>query len=76
MARRKQQRASSGAPSIRNGMGGPALNPIGLSNARGGKPMYLDGNVALQEHVTEWQKFWDNPRKVERFSKPVRSRIK
>jgi hypothetical protein len=48
MARRKQSRsASSGAPGISNGMGGPALNPIGLSQ-RGGHN-YLDPNVALQE---------------------------
>ena len=48
MARRKQPRsASSGAPGFSNGMGGPALNPIGLSQ-RGGVN-YLDGSVALQE---------------------------
>ena len=48
MARRKQPRsASSGAPGFSNGMGGPALNPIGLSQ-RGGVN-YLDPNVALQE---------------------------
>ena len=48
MARRKQPRsASSGAPGIRNGMGGPALNPLGLSQ-RGGVN-YLDPSVALQE---------------------------
>ena len=48
MARRKQPRsASSGAPGISNGMGGPALNPIGLSQ-RGGVN-YLDPSVALQE---------------------------
>jgi hypothetical protein len=48
MARRKQTRsASSGAPGISNGMGGPALNPIGLSQ-RGGVN-YLDPSVALQE---------------------------
>ena len=65
------------SPSVKRGgkLGSPALNPIGLSNARGNKPLYLDGNVAIQEHVTEWQKFWDNPRKVERFSQPVRSRL-
>ena len=74
MARRKQSRASSGAPSVRNGMG-PALNPIGLSNARGGKGLYLDGNVALAEFKSEWEKFFDDPKKVQRFSQPVRSRI-
>ena len=48
MARRKQPRsASSGAPGISNGMGGPALNPLGLSQ-RGGVN-YLDPSVALQE---------------------------
>ena len=48
MARRKQPRsASSGAPGFSNGMGGPALNPIGLSQ-RGGVN-YLDPSVALQE---------------------------
>ena len=48
MARRKQPRsASSGAPGFSNGMGGPALNPIGLSQ-RGGIN-YLDPSVALQE---------------------------
>ena len=48
MARRKQPRsASSGAPGISNGIGGPALNPIGLSQ-RGGVN-YLDPSVALQE---------------------------
>ena len=48
MARRKQPRsASSGAPGFSNGMGGPPLNPIGLSQ-RGGVN-YLDPSVALQE---------------------------
>ena len=48
MTRRKQPRsASSGAPGISNGMGGPALNPLGLSQ-RGGVN-YLDESVALQE---------------------------
>ena len=48
MARRKQSRsASSGAPGVVNGMGGPALNPIGLSQ-RGGVN-YLDPTVAMQE---------------------------
>jgi hypothetical protein len=48
MARRKQPRsASSGAPGFSNGMGGPALNPLGLSQ-RGGVN-YLDPSVALQE---------------------------
>ena len=48
MASRKQPRsASSGAPGISNGMGGPALNPLGLSQ-RGGVN-YLDPSVALQE---------------------------
>ena len=48
MARRNQPRsASSGAPGISNGMGGPALNPLGLSQ-RGGVN-YLDPSVALQE---------------------------
>ena len=48
MARRKQPRsASSGAPGISNGMGGPALNPLSLSQ-RGGVN-YLDPSVALQE---------------------------
>ena len=51
MARRKQSRsASSGAPGISNGMGGPALNPIGLQQAnRMPYGNYLDATVAMQE---------------------------
>ena len=48
MGRRRPPRCGgSGAPGISNGMGGPALNPIGLSQ-RGGVN-YLDPSVALQE---------------------------
>lgn len=45
-----QRSASSGAPGIRNGMGGPALNPIGI-NTPGRMPHgnFLDPNVALKE---------------------------
>jgi hypothetical protein len=47
MARRKQTRASSGAPGISNGIG-PALNPLGLQQAN---PMrhgnFLDPTTAL-----------------------------
>ena len=64
------------SPSVkRGGSIGPALNPIGLSNARGGKGLYLDGNVALAEYESEWEKFFDDPKKVQRFSQPVRSRL-
>ena len=51
MARRKQPRsASSGAPGISNGMGGPALNQLGLQQANQ-MPYgnYLDPSQALQE---------------------------
>ena len=66
-----------GSPSIKRGgkLGSPALNPIGLSNARGGKGLYLDGNVAKENYVSEWEKFFDDPKKVQRFSQPVRSRL-
>ena len=65
------------SPSVKRGgkLGSPALNPIGLSNARGGKGLYLDGNVALAEYQSEWEKFFDDPKKVQRFSQPVRSRL-
>ena len=64
------------SPSVKRGGGiGPALNPIGLSNARGGKGLYLDGNVALAEYQSEWEKFFDDPKRIERFSQPVRSRL-
>lgn len=74
--RRKPQRASSGAPGIKNGPGiGPALNPIGMGQTGPGTK-YLDPTVAAAEYVSPWQSFWDSPKQVERFSKPVRSRIK
>ena len=64
-------------PSVKRGgkLGSPALNPIGLSNARGGKGLYLDPHIARDEYVSEWEKFFDDPKKVQRFSQPVRSRI-
>ena len=70
-------RPNESSPSVKRGgkLGSPALNPIGLSNARGGKGLYLDGNTALAEYQSEWSKFFDDPKKVQRFSQPVRSRI-
>lgn len=63
------------SPSIkRGGSIGPALNPIGLQQGRK-KGLYLDGNTALAEYESEWEKFFADPKKVQRFSQPVRSRI-
>lgn len=64
------------SPSVKRGgkLGSPALNPIGLQQGRK-KGLYLDGNVALAEYQSEWEKFFDDPKKVQRFSQPVRSRI-
>ena len=74
MARRKQTRsASSGAPGISNGMGGPALNPIGLINAGGGQ-RYVDATVAADNYRTDWAKFWADEKAVVAFSVPVRKR--
>jgi len=76
MARRKQQRASSGAPGLKTGGSiGPALNPIGLQQTGPGQ-RYLDATVALEEHKTPWQKFWANEKAVNTFSRPVRSRLR
>ena len=65
------------SPSVKRGgkLGSPALNPIGLSNARGGKGLYLDGNVARDEYVSDWDRWSDDATAQARFSKPVRSRI-
>ena len=73
MAKQKQRKASSGAPGISNGMGGPALNPIGLSNAGGGQ-RYVDATVAADNYQTDWAKFWADEKAVANFSQPVRSR--
>jgi hypothetical protein len=63
------------SPSVkRGGSIGPALNPNGLQQGRK-KGLYLDGNVALAEYESEWSKFFDDPKKVQRFSQPVRSRL-
>ena len=63
------------SPSVKRGGGiGPALNPIGLQQGRK-KGFYLDGNTALAEYKSEWEKFFDDSKKVEHFSRPVRSRI-
>jgi hypothetical protein len=49
MARRKQARASSGAPGITNGIG-PALNPLGINQpGRFKHGHYLDPHQALLE---------------------------
>ena len=71
MARKRQ--ASSGAPGISNGMGGPALNPIGLINAGGGQ-RYVDATVAADNYRTDWAKFWADEKAVDAFSQPVRKR--
>lgn len=65
------------SPSIKRGgkLGSPALNPIGLSNARGGKGLYLDGNVAKDNYVSEWARWSDNEKAQAKFSQPVRSRM-
>lgn len=63
------------SPSVKRGGGlGPALNPIGLSNARGGKGLYLDGNTALAEYESEWDRWSDNEQAQSSFSQPVRPR--
>ena len=68
---------SEGSPSVKRGgkLGSPALNPIGLSNARGGKGLYLDGNVAKENYVSDWDRWSDNEKAQVRFSQPVRSRL-
>jgi hypothetical protein len=75
MARRKQQRASSGAPGIKNGMGGPSLNPIGLS--RGGQnPLFIDITVARDyyEQNSEWRQWHADADAQARWAAPVQPR--
>jgi hypothetical protein len=74
MARRKQTRASSGAPGVSNGMG-PALNPLGI-NQPGRMPRghYLDPTVALEEWESELEIWFKDPARVEAFGQPVRPR--
>lgn len=67
---------SKSTPSIKIGgkLGSPALNPIGLSNARGGKGLYLDPHTALEEYESDWDRWSANEKAQAQFSQPVRPR--
>jgi hypothetical protein len=74
MARRKQTRASSGAPGITNGIG-PALNPLGINQpGRFKHGHYLDPHQALLEFRSELEIWFDDDNRVAAFSQPVRKR--
>jgi hypothetical protein len=77
MARRKQARASSGAPGLQNGPGiGPALNPLGINNQPGRfkRGHYLDPTVALEEWESELSIWFKDEQRVAAFSQPVKPR--
>ena len=72
---RKTRRASSGAPGISNGMGGPALNPLGLSQG-GANPLFLDIEVAADYYRenSEWKRWHSNADAQAQWAQPVQPR--
>lgn len=55
-----------------SGMGGPALNPIRLTQTGPGQRC-IDATLAASEYQSPWQKFWADAKPVERFGRPMRS---
>jgi len=76
MARRKQQRSSSsGAPGIKNGMGGPALNPLSMSQ-QSPLGLFVDIEVARKayEEGSAWKKWHADADAQALWSAPVQPR--
>jgi hypothetical protein len=73
---RKQARASSGAPGLRNGPGiGPSLNPLGLSQG-GQNPLFLDITVAADyyRNNSAWKRWHADADAQALWSAPVQPR--
>jgi hypothetical protein len=76
MARRKAQRASSGAPGLRNGPGiGPSLNPLSLAQ-QSPLGLFIDIEVARKayEEGSAWKRWHADAEAQALWSAPVQPR--